>query len=500
MRLSGLLKVLFLGQRIFLVVSLFFSSAIFGLNSGDFPVAVERLIRKKNLKPSYFGLIVSRISSNQEITEFYALNADRLFVPASLTKIPVLSALYYYYPPHKTFQTRMMSSGSVVKGVLKGDLIVKGGGDPAFTSESLWNLVNVFLRSGIREVEGNILVDETLYQPDRFLSRTDRSYEAPANAASFNWNSVTFRVRPGGKEGSKARIFVDPENSYIHIKNQVVTSGKNKTRIKISRISQSSKGGETFQFTGVISLSESEVSKYRNIQNPPLWLGYNVRSFLAQRGIQVKGGVQKGSCLAPDCRELAHWESHPFSRLAYYLMKYSNNFITRMLAIHLSIEKGLSQGDFKAGMEWIKKYLTNEVKLKKYSLKEPAGLSRKNKFSPRDLQKILIQDSRKWYSPELLFSYPLADGIGTLEKRYDEKPKDYHIRAKTGSLSGVVGLAGWASGPETEASYVFTFLYNGPARKTQQAQNVLDELVLFLLKGSSLKKVSSMKNSLKIIK
>ena len=463
-----------------LVLFLFFSFPALSTAPSLFSHKVKQFLKKKNFKSSHFGLMVSQISSAREIEELYVLNADRLFIPASLTKIPVLSALYHYYSPHKKFQTQIVSSGSIIQGILKGDLVIKGGGDPAFTSESLWNLVNVFTRSGIKIVEGDILVDETLYNSDNFSSRTDRSYEAPASAASFNWNAVTFRVRPGDMVGSKARIFVDPENSYIHFKNHVVTSGKNKTRVKVRRVSRSKKG-EVFRFKGMISPSAEEISKFRNIQNPPLWLGYNVLSFLRQRGIQVKGVVQKGSC-SFNCQELARWESHPFSRLAYYLMKYSNNFITRMLTIHLPIEQGSEKGDFKKGMEWIRKYLTNTVELKKYSLTEPSGLSRRNRFSPRDLQKILIWDSNRPQSPEVLFSYPLAGGIGTLEKRYGETPKDYHVRAKTGSLSGVAGLAGWAGHVKEGDQYVFAFLYNGPAHKTLQAQNFFDELVIFLQK------------------
>lgn len=458
-----------------------FSSSAFGMDPSLFSDELGKLLKKKNFRSSHFGLIVSRVSSDRRATEeFYSLNADRLLIPASLIKIPVLSALYHYYPPHKTFQTKIISSGTVSQGVLKGDLIIKGGGDPAFTSESLWNLINVLTRTGIKIIEGDVLVDETLYYPDSFLSQTDRSYEAPVSAASFNWNSVTFRIRPGDKVGSKARIFIDPQNSYIQIRNKVKTSGKNKTKINVSRVSQSPES-ETFKFTGVISRSSEEVSKYRNIQNPPMWLGSNVVSFLNQRGIQVKGDVKKGQC-SSGCLELAKWDSHPFSRLAFYLMKYSNNFVARMLTTHLSIERGSEKGKFKTGMEWIEKYLTKEIKLKKYSLKEPSGLSRRNKFSPRDLQRILILDSKHRYGPEVLFSYPLAGGVGTLEKRYNGKPKEFYIRAKTGSLSGVAGLAGW-TGQKGGESYVFTFLYNGPTRKTLQAQNMFDEIILFLLKN-----------------
>ena len=496
-------------------------------SGSSFSKRADQALKKRGFKPSRLGLIVSEIPPDGKVRELYALNADRLFIPASLVKIPVLSALYHYYPPHKQFQTRLFSTAPVEQGVLKGDLVLKGGGDPAFTSESLWNLINVFTRTGIREVAGDILVDDTLYTAEDFSAfRTDRSYGAPAGPASFNWNSVTFRLRPGDGPGAKARIFTDPENGYIQIKNHVRTSKKGKTRISARRLSQTGKG-EVFQFKGVISLAGGEVSKYRNIQDPALYFGYNLVSFLRQRGILVKGAVQRGGCSA-DCRRLALWESRPFFQSGYSMMKYSNNFIIRMLTTHLSLELGAEKGNFKKGMALIGKYLTGPAGLKNYSLNEPSGLSRGNKFTPRDLQKVLLLDSRRPLAPEILASYPLAGGIGTLEKRYPGRPEDYYIRAKTGSLSGVAGLAGWADRPDrsgggerssrfersgrTERSgqverkgggrsgrfersgrteqaggggrYVFVFIYNGPARKAPKAQIFFDDLILMLLDGS----------------
>ena len=486
---------------------------------------VKRLLSQRGLKSSRLGLIVSRLSPSLEAKELYTLNGDRLFVPASLVKIPVLSALYHYYPPHKKFQTEIVSSGAVREGVLNGDLVVKGGGDPAFVSESLWNLINVFLRSGIREVRGNILVDETLYRPDPLVIRTDRSHSAPISSASFNWNTVTFYIRPGEKADSPARIFVDPENSYIRIKNHVVTSKRDRTQVKVERVSVSQKG-EVFRFKGVISLKAGEISKFRNIRNPPLWLGHNIRSFLKRRGISVTGEVRKGSCPS-SCRTLALWESDPFSILTSSLMKYSNNFMIRMLTAHLPLEgggqrvdfkegaryssqshsghgkqggqwedfrkgaqqdsqshsgrwkKGGQRGDLREGVQWIREYLSGPAGLTSYSLKEPSGLSRGNKFAPRDLQKILLKDLKSPHSPEIFFSYPLPGGPGTLEKRYQDRPKDYHIRAKTGFLSGVAGLAGFSTTRSGER-YVFVFLYNGPAGKTLSAQRMFDDLVLSL--------------------
>ena len=457
---------------------LFFQHLAFGTESLSFSLRVNDFLKKNNLKRASFGLVVSESSVfSGEKKAFYALNPDRLFIPASLTKIATLSALFHYYPVEGRFQSQIVSSASLSEGVLDGDLVFKGGGDAAFTSESLWNLVNVLVRTGLKRVEGDVLVDDRLYKPFPSAIYTDRSYESPVSAASFNWNSVTFHIRPGWKVGDKARIFVNPENKYIQIKNKVITSHKN-TNLKIHRVSFS-KNGEVFSFKGRISKNEKEITKYKNIRNPASWLGHNLVSFLKQRGISVKGRVKKGNCSS--CKVLAELESRPFSLLAYSLMKYSNNFVSRMLTSHLPIELGGKRGDYKSGLRSIRKHLTENLKLKKYSLVDSSGLSRLNRFSPRDLQSVLIKDSQKFHGVEILFSYPLARGVGTLEGRFKKKKDFQWVRAKTGSISGVIGLAGFARN-SLGKSYVFTFMYNGSPKKMYQVQSFFDELVLFLLK------------------
>ena len=453
---------------IFLPFFLILAFKSYALNSKVFSKQVQNLIKKQGLKPSHFGLVVS--SKNKPSQVIYSLNADQLFIPASLTKMVTLSAFYNYFSPHHKFTTHFVSSASIGGSRLKGSLVLKGGGDPTFTSEALWNLVNVFFSLGIKTIEGDLLIDNSLFKTPFFLSRSDKSYEALTSATSFNWNSTTFRVRPS-QIGKKAFIISDPSTSYIQIINKVKTVGPSKrTKVLIQRTHQS-RHKEIFQLKGVISTDKKELIKYRNIQRPVYWLGYNTKNFLKQRGITVLGKVQKGTCEG-NCSILAKWESKPFFWQAYQLMKHSSNFISRMLTIQLSLLKGHKKGDIHKGMSYIRDYIKS-IGIKNYRFKDPSGLSRKNRFRPLDIHKILVTDLKSYYKYEIFASYPLAGGVGTLKDRYLDEMGLYPMRAKTGALSGVLGLSGFANSKE---KYLFTFLYNGPYAKVNEARIILDEI------------------------
>ena len=452
----------------------------FAYSQNDFKSKIEQKIKNKGLKKSSLGLAISKIQKNNSVIPLYSLNGDRLFIPASLVKIATLSALYHYYSPSYTFKTSFISSASIKKGTLMGDLILKGGGDSSFTSESLWNLINVLTRSGIKKIQGDLLIDDSLYNKEPPLPYSERSYLAPASASSFNWNSVAFYIRPAKNLKSPALVFADPKNSYIEIVNKVKTGKKNKITIKRRRPFSLKK--EIFEIKGEIDIHKGEIIKYRNITQPALWLGYNAISFLKQRGITVSGQVKKGACFS-SCRSLAEWESKPFVFHSYNLMKYSSNFVARMLVSHLPLLKGAVKGDLKQGMQWIQSHLKHKEKIKNFVIREPSGLDRKNRLTPKDLQKILINSKKKFHSAEMLFSYPLAQGKGTLEKRFQSFPPSLFVRAKTGSLFGVLGLAGWTSSTsKNRENYVFAFIFNGKARKSPKAQELFEEIILSLLK------------------
>ncbi|MCZ0932656.1 MAG: D-alanyl-D-alanine carboxypeptidase/D-alanyl-D-alanine-endopeptidase [Oligoflexia bacterium] len=458
----------------FYILFLFLSFNAVQAKENPIPLQIQKEIKKQALKTNSLGMIISQIKSNSEISPVYKLNENKLFIPASLVKIASLSVLYDLYPISYTFKTSFVSSANIRKGALLGDLVLKGGGDSSFTSEHLWKLVNNLTRSGLKKVEGDLLIDDSLYKKEPALPYSERSYLALSSASSFNWNSVAFYIRPAQKLHQPALVFANPQNSYVEVVNKVKTGKKNKIFIKRRAISSKK---EVFEIKGEINISGKEIVKYRNITKPALWLGHNVISFLNQRGLKVTGKVKKGACKG-SCRELAEWESRPFPFHAYNMMKYSSNFIARMLVSHLPLLKGKNKGDLNQGMKKIRNHLKTTASINNFQMIEPSGLNRKNKFTPLDLQKILIQSEKKYYRPEMFFSYPLAQGKGTLSKRFEQLSSSAYVRAKTGSLYGILGLAGWAG--DKNNKYVFVFIFNGRAGQSAKAQDLFDKVILSL--------------------
>lgn len=408
-------------------------------------------------------------------------NENKMFTPASLSKIITASAVMSFLNPYHQFETLFTSEKPVDKnGVLKDHLYLKGGGDPGFVSENLWILVNNLTRSGLKKVEGSLIVDDHLFrkaQPHRSWLKSDRSYSAPVSALSFNWNSVTVYVRPSLIKGSLAQVFIDPKNKYIQMINKGKTKGQ-KNKIKVKRKSNSE--GDTIEVHGSIPLNSKELVIYKNITKPALWTGWNAMEFLKQRGIAVEGQVVKGQ--SPFGSYILSSNKGPFVfRIVQDMMKFSSNFLADMLTMHLALFQGHRKDLWDQGLRQIHQYMEKQG-VKDYSFPSPSGLSRKNKLKPKDILKFLIQDYDSAYSFEKLTGYPVANSPGTLQKRFQNLEKSSFIRAKTGWLSGVVGLAGYIKTQKGNTK-AFVFIYNGSAKKQMKAQEIFDQLALFFTRN-----------------
>lgn len=419
------------------------------------------LIKKNKLSPQHFSMFLATQSSDAILS----LRAAEPMLPASITKLMTASAAIQALPPGTKFKTRLMSSAQVENQVLAGDLYLVGGGDPSFVSENMWFLVNQFKRTGITRIEGSIVVDDTLFDQVRYdvtreSTRVDRAYDAPVGAMSFNWNSLNVYVRPGAS-GKSARVILDPESEYYILDNKVKTTSGKALSIDVDRKWDEQKKKEIFTVTGVIGSLISEHVVFANIQQPDLWSGYNLKSFLEQRGITIKGGVKTGK-VSSNGQLLAEAESKPMELILADMNKFSNNYVSEMLTKNISLQSS-KPGQMEGGLEMIRRHLAkilgpaNQVKMI-----NPSGLTRENRITAEQLWKVLdYQDHEFTSMAEFIASLPIAGVDGTLKKRFKEQNLERKVRAKTGLLNGVISLAGYV---ENEKGLIapFVFMYNGP--------------------------------------
>jgi len=433
------------------------------------------LVKRSGLPASSLGLVVVDLESETHVPRF-AHNSTQEFIPASVTKIATAAVVLKKLGSSYKFSTELWSAGQIQGERLKGDLVLKGGGDPGFVSETMWFLVNEFTRTGIRKIDGQIVVDESEFDAirtdlSRDPERVDRAYDAPVGAMSFNWNSINIFIRPS-VEGKAPLVHLDPIANGYRVDNKAVTGGKGNA-LEVSRVNN------TIVVRGKIGKGVPEVAVYKNVDDPAEWAGRNLHAFLQQRGIEVSGGVKLGR--APEgAVVLAKAPSKPLSQQVADMMKFSNNYVAEMLTKGLAAAEGSKPAALDDGMKIIRRELEG-MGIAKPQLYNPSGLSRRNRVRPVDLAKVLVEAERHFPSfAEFLSSFPLAGLDGTLKRRLKDRALEGWIRAKTGNLAGVVSLAGYAS-EKAGKMRAFVFLYNGPSEKADTARELFDDLAAQLV-------------------
>lgn len=438
---------------------------------------LRAVIKKHHFAEQSLGIYIE-----DEGKEVFNVNASRLMIPASLTKIVTGAAVLNALPMNKKFETKILAKNPINAGVLKGDLCFKGGGDPSFVSEKMWYLVNELKRTDLITVEGDLRIDATRFDSELFdvgrdATRVDRAFDAPVTAASFNWNSTNIFIRPGDKAGMPAKIFLDPENEYLKLENKTKTVSKSGVKtLSASRI----QSGEYDKIivSGSVSENASETVIYKSVSNPNLWTGYHLKEFLKQRGIIVKGKIKVAECDA-EAYTLATSPSKNLNEMTSDMLKFSNNFVAEMLTKNLAAENSSTPARMKDGIEEIKKYMDLlGFTRKDYVLENVSGLTRDNRFSAKQLVFVLNTIKNDFLIfPEFSAGLPIAGVDGTMKNRMKNNEKDQSlVRAKTGYLDGVVGLAGYV-GRKNNSPLIFVFMFNGNYEQGLAARPLFDDLI-----------------------
>ena len=316
----------------------------------------SQLLKKYNIERENLGVLVSK-GEAESSQVLISQNPKKKMTPASVTKVLTASAVLDQFLPGTKFKTQILLDQKPMASSVKGPLYLKGGGDPSFVSENMWFLVNAFKRNGVDLIEGDLIVDDSLfdavrYDESRESSRVDRAYDAPVGAMSFNWNSINVFIQPGLK-GEKANVFLDPENAYTRLENKVKTVSGEKINIEVHR--QAEDAHDLLIVEGSIGDKVTQHVVYKNITRPDLWSGYQLKSFLSQRGIEVKGMVKAGK--APSAAFVAaEGESKAVEDIIVDMNKFSNNYVAEMLCKNLGLKKK-QPASIEAGMDVIREHL-----------------------------------------------------------------------------------------------------------------------------------------------
>lgn len=429
---------------------------------------MNQLLKRHKLTADEVSISFHKRTGLKTWEPFFEVNANKNLVPASLTKIVTAIAVFENFPKNYQFVTELKSETKVKNGVLNGNLYLVGSGDPTLVTERLWQLIHELKRLNIQKITGDLIYDSTVFDEVKFsptrTTNNHRAYSAPVSGLSLNWNSLFIRIF-GTESGQRPRVYIDPPDASIRLTNRAMTG----TRMSLAVDRNSTNEYDSVLVTGNIRPDE-EFGVYRSHTQPSRRTANQAMNLLNLYGVQVEGSIKAGKTPG-STQTLAKIESVGIDEINKMMMKFSNNFISEMLTKKLDELVNQKQGTLEGGLKIIEKTV-KDFSTKSFVLKNPAGLTTENKMSSGFITDILMRAmSKTEYNAEFLATFPRSGIDGTLKKRLTRLPGK--VRAKTGLLNGVVGLAGYIESNSGQ-EYAFSLIYNGPMQKQGRATDMFD--------------------------
>ena len=401
----------------------------------------------------------------------YALNSKKRLMPASNNKLYTCAAALVNLGSDTIFETAIYQQGN--------NLILKGGGDPDFSLEQLDSLAQI-ISSQIESVD-TLFVDESLmdtlhYGEGWMWDEGSWWYAAPISALSLNDNCVEFYFHPG-KLGQPVQVSTNPVTNYIQIDNQSITVNDTVDfqKFKIER----DWAGHTnkFNISGELMDFSTPDTLIRNIVNPPLFAGTVLKEMLAEKGTRIKIVSSRNG--SKNAKILVSHKSYSLLQSALNLMNESDNLTAELLVKTMGISKEYP-GNWNDGIKTVKTFLADSAGIDTSSIRiaDGSGVSRYNLTSADHFIHLLTYMYTSPFKDDFLYVLPSAGFKGTLEDRLEFT--DSKIRAKSGSLSGVSCLSGYAFSPN-HGPLAFSMLMNGYIGSSKDCRNLQDNILAILV-------------------
>jgi D-alanyl-D-alanine carboxypeptidase/D-alanyl-D-alanine-endopeptidase (penicillin-binding protein 4) len=427
------------------------------------PASVQSVATRFHVPEASLGLIVQEVGAE---TPLISINPDVARNPASTIKIVTTMAALEELGPAYTWPTEVYTDGTLADGMLTGNLIIKGYGDPYLVHEEFWKLLQGLRRLGLRDIQGDFIVDNSYFlippeDPGAFDGRPFHAYNVLPDALLVNFKAAQFHFYPT-KNGTM-NIVSEPELANLTIDNRVRTTD--------ARCAGSENGlminvpdpvnANTIVFDGFYPRSCGYFVLSRAVLTPPAF-AYGVFVPLWQQlGGTISGSMRIGP--APAGRKpLYIWRSRPLGEIIRLVNKNSNNVMTRQLLLTLAAELASEPGTVEDGTEVVNRYLLERgISPASLILDNGAGLSRDVRVSPQLIADLLQHARRIPYMPEFVASLSILGIDGTARNRMKLRREAGHAHVKTGTIDHVSSIAGYVD-TESGRTFVVVGIVNNP--------------------------------------
>jgi D-alanyl-D-alanine carboxypeptidase/D-alanyl-D-alanine-endopeptidase (penicillin-binding protein 4) len=521
-------------MRDFFIGLAFFSLLAGPVLANSLPESVSAALKQARIPLDSIGIVVQEVHESKPTLR---LNEDRAMNPASTMKLLTTFAALETLGPAYRWKTEAYLNGKLENGVLQGDLVFKGYGDPKLTVEQFWMWLRELRQRGLREIRGDIVLDHSFFEavsndPAAFDNDPTRAYNVGTSALLLNFNAMHLHLVPDGKA---TIALLEPELAGYTVLNRITTStqlhcdGDNAYRARLD--------GRNIVLEGSIPADCGEMDDYFSLLSHDDYFLAVFTTLWQQLGGTLQGRLRAGTAPA-DQVPFARYVSPPLSEVIRDINKFSNNIMARQLFLTMgaaestiytaqvnqlagrlsATDSKVSRDDFStaqvfreaslpteqeggdiAGEERsislpetaanvplpaniahstaaIRQWLkTQQLQFPELVLENGSGLSRKERISALHLAELLQRASNSPFHAELEASLPILGMDGTVKKRFYDSGIAGYAHLKTGSLKGVKSVAGYVQA-QSGTRWIVVFLVNHPnAAFAQPAQDALIE-------------------------
>jgi len=488
------------------------------LAQARFAGRVESLLGAAPVDKGEWGLLVVDAESGATL---YEKNASDYFLPASNMKLLTTALALDTLGPEYRFRTTVETNGTLAPdGKLSGDLILVGRGDPNLSNRKfpyetkeefdgppekpLAELADSIAARGVKEITGDVIGDDSYFPRERYpdgweIDDMVWEYGAAISAIVVDDNTVTLTLTPAEKASGAVTSVVEPPTREFVVNNEVATIGaKEKPDLRLTR----DPGGDTVIVSGVMPAGSAPRKLVLAIQEPALQAANLLAQLLKDRGIKVGGTVR--AVHEPDPGEatrtvLAEHLSIPLKDSVKLVNKISQNLHTEVLLRTAARQQGrwVTPEDLQKFPEAF--YAKAGITAGDVIQTDGSGLSRHDLVTPRAFVALLAYAQKQVWFPAFLASLPVAGADGTLNERMKDPPLAGKIHAKTGSVTHVRTLSGYAETPGGR-KLIFSFLSNNQGAKNHEVHTAIDAVCLAMVEEFDGKKEGTKQGSNEVMK
>ncbi len=430
------------------------------------PAAMTQVIAAQRLPPGAVSFVIVDPDSGRLVL---SQNPDTPRSPASTIKVVTTFAALDLLGPAYTWHTRASIRGALDDGVLDGDLILQGGGDPYMTLEGWWTFAHALRAKGLRAIHGDIVIDNTAFSlppedPGEFDGRPNRSYNVVPDALMVNFQSIEFRVLP------------DAGARRVHVRFAPGRCGGTAGRVDFK---VASAVWDRVVFSGALSPHCAERSFTRVLLQPATYAFGTFVELWRESGGEFSGKLRIEA--APtDAQPLLSFDSLTLGEIVRLTNKSSSNLMARHLLLTLGEERSGGPATLEKGAAAIAEWSRERgLDLRGMDIDNGSGLSRSTHISVLQMAQTLSAAYHSRYAPEFLASLPLAGVDGTLRSRMKTSPAGA-VRLKTGHIDSVSGVAGYVT-TNSGKTYVLVSLVNHSRADIGAGEPVHAALVAWML-------------------